>query len=51
MLQVQGKKGKQEKEKKEKPPAQKKEVDTGISILNIRVGVIKKAWKHPGADA
>lgn len=43
-------KEKEKKEKKEKPPAQKKEVDSSVSVLNIRVGEIKKVWKHPGAD-
>jgi aminoacyl tRNA synthase complex-interacting multifunctional protein 1 len=39
------------KMKKEKPPAQKKESDTSVSVLDIRVGLINKVWKHPGADA
>ncbi|CAM6061082.1 unnamed protein product [Sphagnum tenellum] len=39
------------KVKKEKPPAQKKESDTSVSVLDIRVGLINKVWKHPGADA
>lgn len=43
-------KGKEKKEKKEKPAAQKKEVDTGISVVDIRVGEVKKVWKHPSAD-
>lgn len=44
-------KPKEKKEKKEKAPAVKKESDTSFSVLDIRVGVIKKVWKHPGADA
>ena len=41
---------KADKKKKEKPPAVKKEVDCSLSVLDIRVGEIKKVWKHPGAD-
>lgn len=39
------------KGKKEKAPAVKKESDTSFSVLDIKVGVINKVWKHPGADA
>lgn len=39
------------KKKKEKAPAVKKESDTSFSVLDIKVGVINKVWKHPGADA
>lgn len=43
--------GKEEKKgKKEKPPAQKKEVDASVSVLDIRVGEVKRVWRHPGAD-
>lgn len=42
---------KEEKKKKEKAPAVKKESDTSFSVLDIRVGLITKVWKHPGADA
>ena len=45
-----GNEKKEKKDKKEKPPAQKKEVDTGISVVDIRVGEVKKVWKHPSAD-
>ncbi|KAJ7555285.1 hypothetical protein O6H91_05G030000 [Diphasiastrum complanatum] len=41
---------KQAKESKEKAQAQKKDVDCSISVLDIRVGIIQKVWKHPGAD-
>ncbi|KAG0567059.1 hypothetical protein KC19_7G107200 [Ceratodon purpureus] len=44
-------KGREEKKKKEKAPAVKKESDTSFSVLDVRVGVITKVWKHPGADA
>jgi aminoacyl tRNA synthase complex-interacting multifunctional protein 1 len=27
-----------------------KESECDISILNIQVGLIRKAWKHPSAD-
>ncbi|CAK9260056.1 unnamed protein product [Sphagnum jensenii] len=39
--------------KNQKPAAaqKKKESDTNVSVLDIRVGLIKKVWKHPGADA
>lgn len=40
-----------EKKKKEKAPAVKKESDTSFSALDVKVGVINKVWKHPGADA
>lgn len=44
-------KPKEEKKKKEKAPAVKKESDTSFSVLDVKVGVITKVWKHPGADA
>ena len=40
-----------EEKKKVKAPAVKKESDTSFSVLDVRVGLIKKVWKHPGADA
>ncbi|XP_022146840.1 aminoacyl tRNA synthase complex-interacting multifunctional protein 1 [Momordica charantia] len=52
--------GKKEKEKKEAAPEKKKPVETettdkekevSVSLLNIRVGLIRKAWKHPSADS
>ena len=47
-----GDKKKEKKEKKEKkpqpPPPAKKEID--VSVLDIRVGTIIKAWEHPDAD-
>lgn len=27
-----------------------KENEVSVSLLNIQVGVIRKAWKHPSAD-
>lgn len=42
---------KEEKKKKEKAPAAKKETDASFSVLDVRVGLITKVWKHPGADA
>ena len=45
-----------EKEKEEKKkiearePVDKKETETSMTVLDIRVGVIRKAWKHPSAD-
>jgi aminoacyl tRNA synthase complex-interacting multifunctional protein 1 len=38
------------KEKQKSAPAAPESVDTDISKLDIRVGVIKKAWVHPKAD-
>ncbi|KAA0066998.1 aminoacyl tRNA synthase complex-interacting multifunctional protein 1 isoform X1 [Cucumis melo var. makuwa] len=52
--------GKKEKEKKEAAPEKKKPVETetpdkekevSVSLLNIKVGLIRKAWKHPSADS
>ena len=36
----------------EKAPQKSAEKDSecSVSILNIQVGVIRKAWKHPSAD-
>lgn len=49
-----GKKEKKDKkEKKEggdKGPTPPKEVRKDVSVLDIRVGVIEKAWEHPGAE-
>ncbi|KAG6599940.1 putative methionine--tRNA ligase [Cucurbita argyrosperma subsp. argyrosperma] len=52
--------GKKEKDKKEAAPEKKKPLETettdkekevSVSLLNIRVGLIRKAWKHPSADS
>lgn len=40
-----------EKGKKEKAPAVKKDVDTSVAVLDVRIGVITKVAKHPNADA
>ncbi|KAL0720344.1 hypothetical protein Bca4012_034943 [Brassica carinata] len=42
--------------KKEKKPAEaaapaNKETELSVSLLNIQVGLIRKAWKHPSADS
>ncbi|KAL1192434.1 Methionine--tRNA ligase, cytoplasmic [Cardamine amara subsp. amara] len=41
--------------KEKKKPAQiepaNKEVELSVSLLNIQVGLIRKAWKHPSADS
>lgn len=42
---TEGKKKASEKESAEK------EAECSISILNVQVGVIRKAWKHPSADS
>ncbi|ERN04169.1 probable methionine--tRNA ligase isoform X2 [Amborella trichopoda] len=53
-----GKKKSQEKEpvEKEKKKTQEREqvekdLDVNITALNIQVGLIRKAWRHPGADS
>ncbi|XP_073008560.1 uncharacterized protein [Typha latifolia] len=40
-------------EEKKKAPVESSEKDSecNISILNIQVGIIRKAWKHPSADS
>ncbi|KAF3783934.1 putative methionine--tRNA ligase [Nymphaea thermarum] len=40
-------------EKKRQPEKEKveKEIEVSVSVLNIQVGVIRKAWKHPSADS
>ncbi|XP_057851459.1 uncharacterized protein LOC131061665 [Cryptomeria japonica] len=46
------KKAKEEKKKnEEKEPIEKKEIEVSISVLDIKVGVIRKAWKHPSAES
>lgn len=40
---------KKSSEGQKKTPA-KKTVELNISALNIQVGLIRKAWKHPSAD-
>lgn len=43
---------KEEKKKNEaREPVEKKETETSVTVLDIRVGVIRKAWKHPSADS
>ncbi|XP_018478244.1 probable methionine--tRNA ligase [Raphanus sativus] len=48
-------KEKEAKKDKKKPaetePAANKEVELSVSLLNIQVGLIRKAWKHPSADS
>lgn len=46
---VDGQANQESKKAPGKEPAEKdKEID--VSLLNIRVGLIRKAWKHPSAD-
>ncbi|CAF2093586.1 unnamed protein product [Brassica napus] len=33
------------------PAAASKETELSVSLLNIQVGLIRKAWKHPSADS
>ncbi|KAF9606429.1 hypothetical protein IFM89_025118 [Coptis chinensis] len=44
--------GKVIKEKKKAPEKEStvKDVEVSVSLLNIQVGLIRKAWKHPYAD-
>jgi len=42
---------KKDKKKKNKAPAQKKEDNPLFSRLDIRVGRVLRAWKHPEADS
>lgn len=47
-------KGKKDTEEKKKQPEKEnteKETEVSITILNIQVGVIRRAWKHPSADS
>lgn len=39
-------------EKKKAPEAEtaEKDKEVTVSLLNIQVGLISKAWKHPSAD-
>ena len=59
MVQEPKKKAAKEKDakKEKKKPAEaaapapaNKETELSVSLLNIQVGLIRKAWKHPSAD-
>lgn len=39
------------KKKEERSVVQKKEMDASVSSLDIRVGLVRKVWKHPSADS
>ncbi|KAJ0975478.1 hypothetical protein J5N97_017443 [Dioscorea zingiberensis] len=41
----------EEKKKSSEKDSSEKETEASISILNIQVGIIRKAWKHPSADS
>ncbi|XP_008792236.2 aminoacyl tRNA synthase complex-interacting multifunctional protein 1 isoform X1 [Phoenix dactylifera] len=41
----------EEKKKASEKASAEKETECSITILNIQVGVIRKAWKHPSADS
>ncbi|KAK9913864.1 hypothetical protein M0R45_037669 [Rubus argutus] len=45
------KKATQEKKKSPEVEAVEKDKDVSVSLLNIQVGLIRKAWKHPSADS
>ena len=40
----------QEMKKASETEATDKDKELSVSLLNIRVGLIHKAWKHPSAD-
>ncbi|CAL9236362.1 unnamed protein product [Arabidopsis halleri] len=42
---------KKEKKKPAETEPAKKEAELSVSLLNIQVGLIRKAWKHPSADS
>ncbi|KAF9594547.1 hypothetical protein IFM89_033517 [Coptis chinensis] len=48
-----GSDGKVTEEKKKAPEKEStaKDVEVSVSLLNIQVGLIRKAWKHPSADS
>ncbi|KAL5733063.1 hypothetical protein ACOSP7_032401 [Xanthoceras sorbifolium] len=41
----------QEKKKSSETEAVEKDRELSVSLLNIQVGLIRKAWKHPSADS
>ncbi|XP_077213704.1 nucleic acid-binding, OB-fold-like protein isoform X2 [Tasmannia lanceolata] len=41
----------EEKKKVSEKVAVEKDTEASVSVLNIQVGVIRKAWKHPSADS
>ncbi|XP_048231387.1 aminoacyl tRNA synthase complex-interacting multifunctional protein 1 isoform X3 [Ricinus communis] len=41
----------QEKKKPAQTEPAEKEKEVSVSLLNIQVGLIRKAWKHPSADS
>lgn len=45
------KKNEDKKKNEAREPVEKKETETSVTVLDIRVGVIRKAWKHPSADS
>ncbi|ONI24828.1 hypothetical protein PRUPE_2G264400 [Prunus persica] len=45
------KKATQEKKKSPETEAVEKDKELSVSLLNIQVGLIRKAWKHPSADS
>ncbi|XP_058110654.1 tRNA-aminoacylation cofactor arc1 [Magnolia sinica] len=44
-------KASEEKKKKPEKESVEKDTEASVSLLNIQVGVIRKAWKHPSADS
>ncbi|TQD74214.1 hypothetical protein C1H46_040279 [Malus baccata] len=45
------KKATEEKKKSPETEAVEKDKEVSVSLLNIQVGLVRKAWKHPSADS
>ncbi|KAI0501835.1 hypothetical protein KFK09_016780 [Dendrobium nobile] len=45
------KKNTEEKKKPSEKEYSEKDIECSITILNVQVGLIRKAWKHPSADS
>ncbi|XP_012091137.1 aminoacyl tRNA synthase complex-interacting multifunctional protein 1 isoform X5 [Jatropha curcas] len=48
---TESKDAKQEKKKPPQTEPAEKDKEVSVSLLNIQVGLIRKAWKHPSADS
>lgn len=47
---VKDNKATEDKKKAAETESAEKDAECSVSILNIQVGLIRKAWKHPSAD-
>lgn len=43
-------KSSEEKKKQPDKESSEKDTETSVTLLNLQVGLIQKAWKHPSAD-